>query len=336
MATTVNSIPKNLRWTPQRAERHLQRHEYIHVGGKGDVSKRRITSAPSIWAGSRKRQAEPRAIYLTNLRITGEPEAVLHALRLSGVYTDEQIKKSMDAAITRENIGPIVDGRATANTGQARLFNEDVERYWQYKVNEDKVKKGKASTISLDLAVKLAEGLKEAKNVTQPKGQGQTARAAGSTGRGKSVAEKLAAVRSSGKILDVSNIIVKGGTGNSRTPPVMKNAKIRWLPNFPLASNNMAAFLQAVDQLPGGQAAHQNEIAQMNQLLNSTGTLALNPLVSGTSYASPQLANLPMVAERVPSPRRGTGMTPTRVSGGSSPRGQLSNYPSGLPSMAGL
>lgn len=348
MATVVG---RGMRWTRDQARKAQETHTYIKVGGNG--GELLLTGAQRQW----KKPATAAVIYIPALRMAGNPADIAQLLQTLQVPQD-QIAQYLASAYTAAN---------TAEGGpMAAQFAAEVAAAQAYR-DAQKAARGaqyQAPAVTLDVLAAWAAQLPQAQTVTARTATAGATAVAGAGGRAaspkrggrkKSLAERLRAAQTAGKVLDVSNL----ENIKMVTRPTGKTAKIGPA-GVPVVSSSFENFAAAMRQLGAG---YEQFIPQYQGMIAGR-VVPVAPMATGVAavqrapsprVAAPQLAPLPTAA-RAPSPRQvvvpaipqipqlnpqvpQVAPLPT-VGRAASPRGQalptLARLPQGLPQIPGL
>lgn len=96
-----SKIPQGLRWTLKDAEKHLNKHSFIRVGGE-KLKTRILSGAPKCWESDDPEENEIE--FNLTYRIAGTPNNITLALRLHDPpYDEDQINECLANTITKYN-----------------------------------------------------------------------------------------------------------------------------------------------------------------------------------------------------------------------------------------
>lgn len=327
-----------MRWTNEQAVKAQANHTYIKVGAKGGEWS--LTGAERQW----KKPATANVVYIPQLRIVGSPVEITQLLQTLQLPQGE-IAAYLASGYTAANTvaGAAMSGAFAAELAQAQAFKAA-------KKAQEAVRPA-APAVTLEVLAAWAAQLPGAHTVTARTATAGAAAGAGRAasprrgGRKKTLAERLRAAQTAGKVLDVSNI----DNIKMVTRPAGKTAKIGPA-GVPVVSSSFENFAAAMRQLGASYeqyiGAYQAMIAGRVAPVAPIAGLAMAPLPRVPSPARvPQIPAMPAVA-RVPSPRQAVvpaipqlAPLPT-VGRAASPRGtalpQLRALPTGLPTIPRL
>ena len=319
MATVVG---RGMRWTNEAAQKAAQGQYYIKVGDKaGELL---LSGAEKRW----KQPANAGDIYIPALRVAGSPVAIQQLLALHNLQADQiaaYIQNGYSAANT--GVGGALRASYEAELGQAKLVHQQAKQakgtqptapgmtLAQLKVIAAQLPQARA-VIARTATAGTTGGLVTVGTVSPKRG-----------GRKKPLIERLRAAQAAGKVLDVSNMTADGSGVKPIARPGGKTAKIGPA-GVPVVSSDAGKFAQAMAMLGAGF----EQFAQQYNQLAAAKVVPVQPLMAPIVVpvvGIPQLARLPSPRgvgipqlARLPSPRGITQLAalPTVVPRVPSPR----------------
>jgi len=260
-STRPMTVPAGYKWEVKAAEKAGNDAKYIRVGGD-KAGTRRLSGAERTW--KKPDQKEANAIFITEFRITGTPEDITQALRLAG-YTDDDIRKAINSAITRDNYDSSKKGE----------YDEELALIKSVNV----VKAPTTSRFPRDSIVKFGKRIKD-KDFEVKKGTGEK-KTASSPKRPRAVkvtvktqVDKVIAAKKN-QVVDVSNMDSQTGVGGKIKAKTGKLADrgIYGIDAFPIVSNDLNKYFKAIEMTYGKDHLNQAQVNAMNSFFNK-GSMA--------------------------------------------------------------
>lgn len=244
--TQAQVVARGMRWNPEMAEKARQSHHYIKVGDKS--GQLQITGAQNRW----KKNAKD--VYISVLRIAGDPEAIETALQSAG-YSKSEIDGFFAQAYTFGNYNlPAAQG------GMMEEFNRETDAYHAYKKENASTEEESAPVLRLEHLEALVATLPECQTTKATRhkaaaeGDNSASSKKGSRGAKEPLKDRLDRLPE-GKCLDVSKMNLSNGSGVKSVETPGANSKKYHVQGLAVCSDNLEAYVAAVEPL-GPEFAH--------------------------------------------------------------------------------
>jgi len=256
------SIPPSsgLKWSPEAAASHAQKHKFIRVGG-ASIGSRFLSGATRSWAQANP--SENQSIFNLEYRITGTPDDVRTALSRAGV-SQEDIDRAIEDSITSENY----------QTTKAQEYEAELD------TRKSKEKKEEPQPYDWLKIVEYCAGLLGEAKIGK-KGVEQTIANAPATRprTNESLGDKARKLSGTTRVIDVSDMdVLTGKTIRMRDRPSGAKNKLGKFGDsgnrVPFISNNIDKYIAALKLAYGNDAetVYAAEIEDVrNKLQVATG-----------------------------------------------------------------
>ena len=247
------SIPPELKWSPEAAQKAADKGAFIRVGGT-KPSCRFLSGATRSWTSANP--LENRTIFSIEYRISGTPENVSASLKYAN-YPDEQVQEALANAITKENY------LSTKN----EEYKQELALHIANKEAKPQVPKYDWNQI-LWFAENIKIATIDSKKGGDHKGSAPVQRAA----TGSSLAARVKNIEGKDKLLDVSNMdmITYKDIIARDVPKTVKPGKA-WSHPVPFMSNDINKYVAAIEHLYGanGSTTYAKNIEEVRNALQA-------------------------------------------------------------------
>lgn len=259
--TKAVSVPAGVRWTSEDAQKALEKHAFIRVGGK-NVTYRYISGALRSWNSDKSEERS--TLFNVKYRITGTPDKITEALEHAGLSA-EQISAVLAESVSGDNI---------QNPAFAQLYQTELDSLTSHRKTSVGVEP--QPSYSASQIIDLADRMKNS-TITRPtKTGGKTTPTAG-TLRGPSLKERISTLGAD-KVLDVSNMDRQTGKNvRSVARPKSSRGGKFLSQDVPIVSNNLDTFISAIQLIYGSTTGQTATVSEAEKFFTQGGTKTKKP-----------------------------------------------------------
>ena len=225
-------------WSIAAAQDALSRYQFIKISSISPPTRITVQDLPRLWG------EDPTAVAHIGYRIAGPLEDVTTAL--GEVLLADQVDAVISTMLNKDNY----------STTMAEMYQDELQKFTTWNRNITVYQANAPGQLSLFNIVRQLDpsvGINSNNQVQKQKQKGA---------RKKSLQEKIANL-GIGKIIDVSKL-QEDGTGYKTVNMPKRLGNRFYVRSIPIISDDLAHYLRALSQLPGGYQSHLPEISALN------------------------------------------------------------------------